>query len=153
MFSLEQLWEAYQEADFDSQFGSYAAINPDDGRIVVVPSDVDIDTEEVEEIESQLSEGNWIELPTRNELNLGRALVFQFAEQYLNAADYERTERYFSRRGAYRKWKDLLISRDLEKEWYRFEEKATITELKEWLSENDIAFVDDINRSSVNEKN
>ena len=52
MFSLEQLWEAYQEADFDSQFGSYAAINPDDGRIVVVPSDVAIDTEEVEEIEN-----------------------------------------------------------------------------------------------------
>ena len=130
MFSLKQLWDAYQEADFSSQDGSYAAINPDDGRIVVVPS----------------------EFAFGLDVELGRPLVFQFAEQYLNAADYERAERYFSRRGAYRKWKDLLIARDLEKKWYQFEEKATIEALKEWLTENDVTFIDDVTLSSDNEE-
>ena len=152
MFSLKQLWDAYQEADFSSQDGSYAAINPDDGRIVVVPSEFAFGLDEIEDVESQLSEGNWLELPTKNDLELGRPLVFQFAEQYLYGADYDRAERYFSRRGAYRKWKDLLIARDLEKKWYQFEEKATIEALKEWLTENDVTFIDDVTLSSDNEE-
>ena len=89
-------------------------------------------------------------MPTRNELDLGKSLVFQFVGLYLDPKDKNRVERYFSRRGGYRKWKALLIERGLEQKWYRFEMDSTVTALKDWLHRNDIAFIDDSDDLFVN---
>ncbi len=150
LFSLKTIFEAYETAEFSRQCGSYAVINPDDGRVLVIPSELVADFNEIQELESQISNGHWIELPTRNELDLGKSLVFQFVGLYLAPKDKNRVERYFSRRGGYRKWKALLIERGLEQKWYRFEMDSTVTALKDWLHRNDIAFIDDSDDLFVN---
>ena len=49
----------------------------------------------------------------------------------------------FYRRGAFRRFKDLLDERDKLEEWYAFEEISELAALKEWLTENDITYADD----------
>lgn len=144
MFSLKALWDAYEEADFSSQYGSYACVNLGDGRIIVGPSSEVADAEEIEELEAQLQEGSWIDLPNRQDLDLGVRLVFRFADEFLGPADNERVQRYFSRRGAFRKWKDLLAERGLLNRWYRYEYDEGVATFKDWLVENDIPFEDDL---------
>ena len=65
MFSLKALWDAYETADFGSRDGSYAAVNLGNGSIIVVPSAMIEEAEEIEELEAQLQEGSWLELPNR----------------------------------------------------------------------------------------
>jgi hypothetical protein len=49
----------------------------------------------------------YVQLPDKRELDLGRALVFDFVRQFL-PDDFSEVQRMFGRRGAYAKFKDLL---------------------------------------------
>jgi hypothetical protein len=44
----------------------------------------------------------------------------------------------FSRRGAYRRYKDLLEQKGLLDEWYDFEQQRTRQALLDWCEENGI---------------
>jgi len=48
----------------------------------------------------------------------------------------------FSRRGAYRRWKDFLDANGLLEKWYTFENEATEQALKTWCQENGIPIED-----------
>jgi len=78
-----------------------------------------------------------IEIPHKNDLNLGRNLVFEFVEQFL-PGDFERVRQIFRRRGAYGRYKDLLEDRGFLKKWYEFENTRQTETLREWCEENDI---------------
>ena len=55
--------------------------------------------------------------------------------------DSERVERMFRRRGAYRRFKDLLERRGLLEQWYEFENRVTDEALVAWGEGNDIEVV------------
>ena len=59
------------------------------------------------------------EIPHKNDLDLGQALVFEFAASHL-PDEYDRVRDIFRRRGAYGRFKDLLDSKGLLETWYRF---------------------------------
>jgi hypothetical protein len=44
----------------------------------------------------------------------------------------------FSRRGAYRRYKELLVRRDALERWYDFSNKSEAAALREWCAENGI---------------
>ena len=46
----------------------------------------------------------------------------------------------FSRRGAYRRYKDLLVRRGALERWYDFSNKAEKAVLREWCAEDGIDF-------------
>jgi hypothetical protein len=48
----------------------------------------------------------------------------------------------FSKRGAYRKFRALLIRRNVLDRWYDFELKATERALRDWCEFNSIAVTD-----------
>jgi hypothetical protein len=52
----------------------------------------------------------YISIPDKRELNLGKPLVLDFAREFL-PVDYDEVRHIFSRRGAYRRYKDLLVRR------------------------------------------
>ena len=58
-----------------------------------------------------------IKIPHKNDLDLGRDLVFEFVEQYL-PGDLGRVRQIFRRNGAYKRYKDFLESRDFLQKWY-----------------------------------
>ena len=79
----------------------------------------------------------YVEIPHKNDLDLGQQLALRFAEERL-ADQYNRVAEIFHRRGAYRRFKELLAAEGCLEQWYAFETEATEQALKEWCQENNI---------------
>ncbi len=81
---------------------------------------------------------NLISIPHKNDLDLGRNLVFDFISASL-PDEFNRVGGIFSKKGAYTRFKDLLESKGKLEAWYEFESKATEVALRDWCKENDIS--------------
>ncbi len=93
-------------------------------------------TDDEEELPADLDDpAHYLALPTKRDLDLGRALVMAFIEE-ASPADAETVHSYFRQRGAYSRYKDLLARRDLLDSWYAFEQTATESALREWCAQN-----------------
>jgi hypothetical protein len=78
-------------------------------------------------------ETKYVLVPGKHDLDLGRSLVMRFT--YSNAPHLEeRIRDIFRRKGAYSRFKELLLANDLLDSWY----EATREALEEWASENGI---------------
>src|SRR6516225_3053950 len=84
-----------------------------------------------EELPDDIDDEKYISIPDKRELDLCKSLVFDFAREFL-PDDYDEVRHIFSRRGAYRRFKDLLVRRDALKRWYDFSNKAEVATLREW---------------------
>jgi len=62
-----------------------------------------------EELPGDIDDEKYISIPHKRELDLGKPLVLDFASEFL-PDDYDEVRHIFSRRGAYRRYKDLLLS-------------------------------------------
>ena len=82
-----------------------------------------------------------IKIPHKNDMDLGRNLVFEFMDQYL-PNDFERVRQIFRRKGAYARYKDLLEDRGQLKKWYDFENTRQTETLREWCRENQIKLIE-----------
>jgi hypothetical protein len=99
------------------------------------------DYDDVDEIPEEVYDrDDCIEIPHKNDLDLGRNLVFEFVEQYL-PGDIERVRQIFGRRGAYGRYKDLLEDRGFLKKWYDFENTRQTETLREWCEDNEINLI------------
>ena len=82
-------------------------------------------------------ESQYVTVPHKNELNLGRDLVFEFVEneepQIIGAV-----QAAFRQRGAYAKFKDILDRKGMLQRWYDYEAAATRLALERWAEKNDI---------------
>jgi len=90
-----------------------------------------------EELPDDIENEKYISIPDKRELDLGKPLVMDFAREFLTD-DYEEVHQIFSRRGAYRRYRDLLVRRGALERWYDFSSKSEETALREWCAENGI---------------
>jgi hypothetical protein len=72
-----------------------------------------------EELPNDIDDEKYISIPDKRELDLGKPLVLDFACELL-PVDYDEVRHIFSRSGAYRRYKDLLVRRGALKRWYDF---------------------------------
>ena len=84
-----------------------------------------------EELPDDIGDEKYISIPGKRELDLGKSLASDFAREFL-PDDYDEVRHIFSRRGAYRRYKDLLVRRDALERWYDFSNKAEVATLREW---------------------
>jgi hypothetical protein len=82
----------------------------------------------------------YLAVPHKNDLDLGRELVFDFA-QTLSPAHSQIIESYFRQRGAYAKFRSLLERESLLESWYAFEATAKQKALEAWAFENGVVIV------------
>jgi hypothetical protein len=94
-----------------------------------------------EPLPHNLDDERYVAIPHKNELDLGKPLVFDFVGQFL-PDDYEEVRRIFSRKGAYGRFKDLLVRRHALERWYDFESKTQEAALREWCADNGIEISD-----------
>ena len=80
---------------------------------------------------------NHIAIPDKREFGLGKPLVLEFAREFL-PDDFDDVRYMFSKRGAYPKFKALLMRRHALDRWHAFEEKATNQALRDWCLANSI---------------
>ena len=90
-----------------------------------------------EELPDDIDDEKYIAIPDKKELDLGKPLVLDFAREFL-PDDYDEVRHIFSRRGAYRRFKDLLVRRGAIDQWEDFSNKAEEAALREWCAENGI---------------
>jgi hypothetical protein len=83
----------------------------------------------------------FLQIPDKRELDLGKPLPLDFARQFL-PADFDDVLQFFSRRGAYARFKDLLDRRGVLDQWYDFEAKAEERALRMWCDLNSIEISD-----------
>lgn len=128
--------------DFVSSGGSGeydAYISLDTGEIYWV-SDV-VESEQMMPVDLETSD-RYIAVPHKMDLGLGRTLALSFTEEHL-PNDYEAVAGFFRRRGAYRRFKDLLASRGMLEPWYDAENRATAEALRRWCEEVGIQLVEE----------
>src|SRR5512139_3239642 len=112
----------------------YAYLNKETGETYYVSTLGDSD-----ELHDDLEENEkYISIPHKNDLNLGRDLVFDFISANL-PDEYEQVRRMFSKKGAYARLKELFEAKGQLEAWYEFEKKATEEALRGWCKENDIS--------------
>jgi hypothetical protein len=86
-------------------------------------------------------EEKYVAMPNKHDLNLGKSTVLKFAREYL-VDDYDEVRRIFAKRGAYAKFKTLLIRRGALEHWHGFENEATEQALREWCKINGVDLID-----------
>lgn len=96
------------------------------------------DTSDLDELPEDIYENDdYIEIPHKNDLNLGQRLVWQFVEKEIpGLADKVRS--FFSRKGAYSRYKDFLEEVGLLDKWHEFEDSRTREALIQWCKDNEI---------------
>ena len=82
---------------------------------------------------------NYIAIPYKADLDIPhpRDFVYKKMPEHINTIN-----EIFSRRGAYRRFKDWLIRIDRIDNWYKYENQATEKALRDWCKENKINLVD-----------
>jgi hypothetical protein len=96
----------------------------------------------IDELPDDVEENeDYIRLPGKRELDLGKPLVLDFVGQFL-PGDFDEVKYIFSKRGAYAKFKALLIRRGALDRWHDFENKAEERAMREWCELNGIEVAD-----------
>ena len=108
-----------------------------DGRIIWCGEGIDEDPPEDLEEDGTL----YVAVPRKNELDVGRSLVFRFVEEHLPRSLGE-VESYFHKRGAYARFKSLLERHGRLEAWYHYEEATKKESLKQWCAENGFTATD-----------
>lgn len=83
----------------------------------------------------------FLPIPDKRDLDLGKPVALDFARQFL-PADYDEVRQFFSRRGAYARFKDLLARRGALDQWYEFEARADENVLRLWCEAHSIELGD-----------
>lgn len=115
------LFIAFEFASIGEVFGNRAFLSVKTGKTFVVSEDLGPIEELPEDLETS---EEFICLPNKRELGLGRDLVFSFVEEKL-PDEWDVVRDFFRRRGAYARFKDLLAARGMLEAWYIYEETST----------------------------
>ncbi|MDE0284474.1 MAG: hypothetical protein OXN26_08010 [Gammaproteobacteria bacterium] len=127
--------EAFETVSFNPQYDKEAYLCRETGRIYYYFSDLDDSGDELPEDIGD--DRKYIQIPRKNELDLGRKLVFRFVEHEL-PGDVDYVYGIFRKAGAYSKFKALLERRGTLEKWYEYEANATEKALREWCEVNSI---------------
>lgn len=115
------------------------------GRIFWISDDGDLEQEalpgDVDDTDK------YVPVPNKYELDIGTRLVFDFTRCHLPDR-YDEVRSVFRRRGAYGRFKALLVGRDLLDQWYTFSEEQTLSALGEWCASEGLAARQDVDSSA-----
>ncbi len=120
-----------------SGYGENTAIYDKKTGEIYLRSDLAGIDEFEENCESEYDGNIHIKIPRKNDLDLGRNLVFEFVQKYL-PEDEDTISKIFHRKRAYSKFKDFLDSKDALQKWYDFENSRELEALRHWCQENSI---------------
>ncbi len=80
---------------------------------------------------------DYLQLPDKFDLDLGQCLVWRFVEIEIPGLE-QKVREIFSRRGAYRRWKDFLDRNYLLDKWHTFENESTREALLDWCKSHEV---------------
>jgi hypothetical protein len=142
----DDLSAAFDFVSFAAPFEHRAFLSLDTGAIYWVSETSPLDEEDrPDDLETS---DRYLEIPHKNDLDLGNDLVLRFVEAQLPDR-YMDVETFFRRRGAYRRFKELLAAEGCLEKWYAFEAESTERALRQWCRANEIAVADNASQQSA----
>lgn len=140
MLSLDfsEIRNAFEFVSSGSRDENNAYVCKKTGVIYWTSTTIDLEEEVPKDLETSL---DYVEVPHKNELKLGQSLALTFIDQTL-PDEYNFVASLFRKRGAYRRFKDMLQYQGLLEKWYAFEEQASDDALLAWCEENEIKLID-----------
>lgn len=132
MIRFRDIEDAFLFVSSDQPFMNIAVINRKTGKTYYKSELLDND-----DFPADVESEDYIVIPHKNDLDLGRALVFEFVSQHL-PQKMDRVNEMFHRRGAYRAFKAMLESLRMLEKWYAFEDEHTKSALRKWCEENEL---------------
>ena len=130
---FEDIDDAFDFVSFGPMYEHEAFLNKETGKIYCHSAFGDNE----EELPDDLGDEKYIEIPHKNELELGKALVFRFVYEHLSN-ESGKIEAIFRKRGAYARFKGLLENKGMLDKWYEYESSAQEKALRAWCEENEI---------------
>jgi hypothetical protein len=128
--ATDLLW-TYEYANAAPEYDTAGYVSLKTGKTYITSQVIDEDeTDNPADLETS---DEYLALPDKRELGLGRDLVFDFTSEFMEE-EWETVRNYFSRSGAYRRFKDLLIDKGKLDDWHAFEEQRTRQALSEWCA-------------------
>lgn len=73
----------------------------------------------------------YIEVPRKNDPDLGKQLVLKFVDRELPSS-IDGVNEIFHRKGAYSRFKNLLERMDRLDDWHKFQDDETVSALRRW---------------------
>jgi Uncharacterised protein family (UPF0158) len=142
--SFKDILDAFQLVSMGGMGEHQAFLCRQSGKVYWQSENLDEldDLDDLDEMPDDLEENeNYIQIPHKRELDLGKPLVLDFAHEFL-PDDFNHVRQIFSKSGAYARFKDLLVHRRVLDQWYDFEAKAEEKALREWCALNSIELRD-----------
>lgn len=133
MISFSDIYDAFIFVSSDSYGMNTAVLCKDTGQILYRSEMGGFD----EIGEEDLDWDTCVDIPHKNDLDLGQHLVFEFVEIHL-PNEYDHVRQIFRKRGAYGRFKDVLESKELLETWHEFVNQREQQGLKQWCIENGI---------------
>jgi hypothetical protein len=135
--NLDELRNAFEFVSSGPSSQNFAYMCMDTGIIYWKSNVMDLE----EEIPTDLDTSDrYIAVPHKNDLQLGQSLALSFIDQEI-PHEYNFVASLFRKRGAYRRFKELLQSVGLLEKWFAFEANASDIALQNWCNENNIELV------------
>jgi len=137
--SLKDIREAFEFVSAGCGGESQAFLCKQSGKLYwhsELCDDLDILPDDIDDSEK------FLPIPDKIELDLGKPLALDFTSEFL-PGDFDDVRQFFSGRGAYARFKDLLHRRGSLDQWYDFEAKAEEKALRMWCALNSIEISDE----------
>jgi len=136
--SFQEILEAFEFVAMSGSLGEYRSILcRRTGKIYQHAEFSDLEEFNDELPDDVDDEEKYIDIPDKRELGLGKPLALDFAREFL-ADDFDEVRYMFSKKGGFRKFRALVIRRNVLQRWYDFESQATERALREWCEVNSI---------------
>ena len=116
--SFDDIENAFMYVSSQPEYMNNAYLCKETGQIFYTSDMYDSD-ELPEDIDNP---DKYITIPHQNDLELGKSLVFEFAEKYL-PEDFDHINSFFRSKGAYSRYKDFLARKGFLDKWHKFEDE------------------------------
>lgn len=128
--------DAFFFASMGPMYGNQSILCKETGEIYYISELGDSD-----ELPDDIDDSDkYIEIPHKNELDLGENLVLQFVSGHI-PGETVRVERIFRKKGAYSRFKVLLEQKGLLDQWHDYENRKQSEVLRGWCKDNKIDII------------
>lgn len=129
-----ELRNAFEFVSSASKKENQAYISLDTGSVYWLTNEIDLEEEVPDDVATS---DRYIPVPHKNMLKLGQSLTLEFIDIEI-PDEYNTVASLFRKRGAYRRFRELLQSVNLLEKWYAFETNASDEALMAWCAEQEI---------------
>ena len=129
-----ELRNAFEFVSSGSRKEHQAYISLDTGSIYWLSNVIDLEEPVPDDLKTS---DRYTPVPHKTMLKLGQSLALEFIDMEM-PDEYNAVASLFRKRGAYRRFRELLQSVNLLEKWYEFETNASDAELMAWCAEQEI---------------